>query len=185
MSASITRAFRAGALGALVAAGVVAASGGAALAQQQVASRVDAKDAWSIFTADVDGKVCWIVTEPKSTTARRAGKVVQVRRGDIYLMVSVRPGQGVKNEVSMVAGYPFKPGSEVTADIGGTNFAMFTKGENAWLDDPAADDRMVLAMKRGITAKLTGVSSRGTQTEDTFSLRGFTAAIELAQDLCK
>ncbi|MGG7567362.1 invasion associated locus B family protein [Rhodovulum sp. DZ06] len=185
MSASISRAFRAGALGALVAAGMAAAPLGAAQAQQQVASRVDAKDAWSIFTADVDGKVCWIVSEPTTSTARKGGKVVQVRRGDIYLMVSVRPGQGVKNEISMVAGYPFKPGSEVKATIGSQTYEMFTKGENAWLDDPSIDDRMVVAMKKGITAKLVGVSSRGTQTEDTFSLRGFTAAITLAQDLCK
>ena len=184
MSASISRAFRAGAVGALVAAGLIAAAAAPAAAQQ-VASRVDAKESWSIFTADVDGKVCWIVTEPTKSIARRGGKLVQVNRGDIYLMVSVRPNQGVKNEVSMVAGYPFKPGSTVKAEIGSAAFDMFTKGENAWLDDGSQDDRMVVAMKRGITAKLVGTSARGTQTEDIFSLRGFTAAVNLAQDLCK
>ena len=40
------------------------------------------------------------------------------------------------------------------------------------------------AMKRGSTAILTGVSGRGTQTRDTFSLLGFTAAVEEAARRC-
>ena len=138
---------------------------------------MDAVKSWSIFTADVEGKVCWIVSEPTKSVARKNGKRVQVNRGDIYLMVAVRPGSGDKNQVSMVSGYPYKPGEAVVAKIGSAKFEMFSKGENAWLDGPSEDDKMVVAMKKGITAVVTGTSSRGTDTEDTFSLRGFTAAI--------
>lgn len=184
MRASIIRAFRACAAGALIAATL--SFGMAQNAQaQQVANRVDAKRDWSVFTADADGKVCWIVTQPKSTTARRGGKPVQVNRGDIYLMVSVRPNQGVKNEVSVVSGYPYAPGSKVEVKIGSAQFDMFTAGENGWLDSPDIDARMVAAMKGGATAVVTGKSARGTQTIDTFSLLGFTDAMNLAQDLCK
>ncbi len=154
-------------------------------AAAQTANRVDAKKDWSVFTADDGGKVCWIVTKPTRSTAKRGGKPVSVKRGDIYLMVSVRPNRGVKNEVSMIAGYPFKPGSTVTAKIGSDGYEMFTEGEGAWLASAEVDDRMVRAMKRGATAVLTGTSSRGTVTTDTFSLSGFTAALETAQDLCK
>jgi len=45
--------------------------------------------------------------------------------------------------------------------------------------------KMVQAMKRGAKATLTGRSSRGTKTEDTFSLKGFTAAVEDASKRCK
>lgn len=182
MSAFFSRAFRAGVAGALAAATLVAAPFGGA--EAQVASRVDAVKSWSIFTADVEGKVCWIVSEPTKSVARKNGKRVQVNRGDIYLMVAVRPGSGDKNQVSMVSGYPYKPGEAVVATIGSAKFEMFSKGENAWLDGPSEDDKMVVAMKKGITAVVTGTSSRGTDTEDTFSLRGFTAAIGKAQTLC-
>ena len=37
----------------------------------------------------------------------------------------------------------------------------------------------------GADAVITGVSTRGTTTTDTFSLRGFTAAINEARKLCK
>lgn len=168
-------------LAALAAAATMAAPAAAA----QTANRVDAKKDWSVFTADAGGKVCWVVTQPTRSTARRGSKPVSVRRGDIYLMVSVRPNKGVKNEVSMISGYPFKRGGSVKAKIGSDEFEMFTEGEGAWLASSEADDRMVRAMRAGATAVLTGVSARGTTTTDTFSLSGFTAALEVAQELCK
>ena len=97
----------------------------------QTANRVDAKKDWSVFTAETDGKVCWVVTQPTRSTARRGGKPVSVRRGDIYLMVSVRPTKGVKNEVSFLAGYPFRPGSNVEAKVGSNEFTLYTDGEAA------------------------------------------------------
>jgi invasion protein IalB len=84
-----------------------------------------------------------------------------------------------------VSGYPFAPGSKVEAKIGSSLFKMFTSGENGWLDSPDVDAKMVTAMKNGATAVVTGVSSRGTKTTDTFSLRGFTYAVKKAQELCK
>ena len=158
--------------------------GAASAAAQQTTERVDAKRDWSVFTASEGEKVCWIVTQPTTSVAKRGGKQVKVRRGPIYLMVAVRPAKGAKNEVSMVSGYPFAKGSSVSAKIGSNGFEMFTEGEGAWLASAEDDDRMVTAMKRGATAVLTGESERGTTTIDTFSLLGFTAALESARSLC-
>ena len=69
-------------------------------------------------------------------------------------------------------------------NVGGTEFEMFTEGEWAWPATPADDAKMITAMKRGATAVLTARSSRGTQTKDTFSLLGFTAAVEDAEKRC-
>ena len=150
--------------------------------QQSVASEQD----WSIFEASANGqKVCWIASQPTKSAAYREGKSVQVRRGDIFLMISVRPGDGVKNEVSFISGYPFKKGSEVETSIGGKKFEMFTEGENAWAPSASDDDAIVNAFRSGATAQVEGVSSRGTTTVDTFSLMGFTAALDKASDRCK
>lgn len=148
-------------------------------------ARVGVRDDWSIFEAGKGTqKVCWVVTKPKRWSAERGGKTVQVQRGDIYLMVSVRPADNVKNEVSYLSGYPFKEGSTVTIKVAGKDFTMFTDGENAWTSSKADDDRLAAAFRAGADAKVVGLSSRGTTTYDTFSLIGFTDALAAAQDRC-
>ena len=72
----------------------------------------------------------------------------------------------------------------MTLDIGGTSFDLFSEGEWAWPASASDDAQIVAAMKRGTDASLTARSSRGTQTKDTFSLFGFTAAMEEAQSRC-
>ena len=162
--------------------GVVAP--GAAVAQTQ--QRVKAIKDWSIFQAGAEGqKVCWIVSQPTRTAAFRNGRSVQVNRGDIFLMISIRPTDGVTNEVSFLSGYPFKKGSEVKASVGSKKFILFTEGENAWAPSAKDDAAMIDAFRRGARAKVEGFSSRGARTVDTFSLSGFTAALEAAIRLCK
>ncbi|MFN3261422.1 MAG: invasion associated locus B family protein [Pikeienuella sp.] len=176
---------RRGALRGMVAAICLAATMGGAAAQS-VSESVGAKRDWSIFKEGAAAdRQCWIVSQPVSSRALRSGKPVSVNRGDIFLMVAIRPGANVKNEVSMLPGYPFRSGSSVEVKIGSDRFEMFTSGEGAWADSAESDERLVSAMRRGATAEVTGVSTRGTTTVDTFSLSGFTAALEEARALCK
>lgn len=155
-------------------------------AAAQTQQRVDAKKDWSIFQAGSNNqKVCWIVSQPTKTAAYRNGKTVSVQRGDIFLMVSIRPADGVKSEISFLSGYPFKKGSEVKAVVGSDNFTLFTEGENAWAPSSEDDASLVAAFRAGASARIEGESSRGTKTVDTFSLSGFTAALDAAAALCK
>ncbi|MCO6384581.1 MAG: hypothetical protein JXQ91_09185 [Vannielia sp.] len=164
----------------LVAGGIaLAASAGFA---QESDNRVAAKTDWSVFVED-SPKECWSVSAPKETVNTRDGRVVAVRRSDILLFVTFRPGSNA-GEVSFTGGYPFAGGSTVTLDIGGTQFELFTEGEWAWSASPQDDAKILTAMKRGSEAKLSARSSRGTRTEDSFSLLGLTAAIEEAEKRC-
>lgn len=148
-------------------------------------TRVDAHKDWAVFEAGEGGsKVCWIVSLPKDSTATRGGKRVSVNRGDIFLMIAVRPADSIKNEVSFTAGYPFKGGSEVELSVGSNKFTLFTDGENAWLSSAQEDDGVVARFRAGASARVQGVSSRGTTTVDNFSLQGFTAALDSAQKRC-
>lgn len=150
---------------------------------QQSTNRVDAKTDWSVFVED-NPTECWVVSAPKSTVNTRNGKVVAVNRGNILLFVSFRPGTGVKGEVSFTGGYPFKEGTTVNMKIGSASYELFVDGEWAWPASVAEDAKITTSMKRGATAIITGVSSRDTRTEDTFSLLGFTAAMEEAERRC-
>lgn len=150
---------------------------------QESSNRVAANTDWSVFVED-NPTECWGVSAPKETVNSRDGNVVQVRRGDILLFVFYRPGASVQGQVAFTGGYPFASGSTATLDIGGTKFELFTEGEWAWPATPEDDAKIVAAMKRGSGASMTARSGRGTVTKDTFSLLGFTAAVEEAARRC-
>ena len=152
-------------------------------AAQESTNRVSTETDWSVFVED-NPTQCWIVSAPKSIKNTRDGTEVAARRGDIRLFVSYWPGQGKQGEVSVTGGYPYRDGSSVTMQIGSDRFELFADGELAWAASPAEDQKIVSAMKRGAQAVVAGVSGRGTRTEDTFSLLGFTAAVDDAAQRC-
>ena len=153
-------------------------------AAQESTNRVATKTDWSVFTEE-NPKECWGVSSPKETLNTRDGSPAAVRRGDILLFVTYRPATGAAGEVSFTGGYPFAPGSTVTMTIDSTSFEMFVDGEWAWPASAADDAAMLAALKAGSSAVLTARSARGTQTKDTFSLLGFTAAMEESEARCK
>lgn len=160
-----------------------AAAAGPVTAQEESTNRVAAQTDWSVFV-ESDPRECWGVSAPKETVNTRDDRVVSVRRGDILLFVSYRPGEDVAGEISFTGGYPFAEGSTVTLEIGDATYEMFTDGEWAWPATAGDDQRIMTDMKRGVNAIVTGRSSRGTTTKDTFSLLGFTAAVEEAERRC-
>lgn len=164
--------------GAAAALAVFATTAGA----QESTNRVAVQTAWSVF---VDGTPaeCWAVSAPSETVNTRDGRPVSVRRDAILLFTTFRQGQSAA-EVSFTGGYPFADGSTVTMEIGSDRFELFTDGSWAWAASAEDDARILAAMRRGQNAVLTARSTRGTQTQDTFSLFGITAASEEAQRRC-
>jgi invasion protein IalB len=156
---------------------------GGAIAQDSSTARVDAMTDWSVFE-ESSPRECWAVTTFKESVNTKDGRVVSVTRGEILLMVFFRPDAGVTGQVAFTGGYPFASGSTVNVKIGDTEFELYTEGEWAWPATPQDDSKLITSMKRGSDAVLTAVSQRGTKTQDTFSLLGFTAALEDAEKRC-
>jgi len=155
----------------------------AAQAQQESTNNVAVKTDWNVFV-ETNPRECWGVSPPKETVNTRDGRVVAVNRGDIRLFVTFRPGDGTAGEVSFTGGYPFAEGSTVSVRIGDETYELFTENQWAWPASKEEDARLLAAMKRGAEAVVTARSSRGTTTKDTFSLMGFTAAMEEAERRC-
>lgn len=155
-----------------------------AAAQEESTNQVAAKTAWSVFE-DSDPRECWAVSAPTKVVNTKDGRVVSVRRGDTLLMTFYRPDAQVDGQVTFTGGYPFADGSTVTLAVGDDTFELFTEGEWAWPSSTAEDAKVIAALKRGTEAIITGLSSRGTTTEDTFSLLGYTAAVEEAEKRCQ
>ena len=137
---------------------------------------------WGAYTAAPEGKkVCFTLAKPKSATTNPAGR----KRDPAYVFISTRPSENVRNEVSVVIGYPFRPSADATAEIGGTKFAMYTQNDGAWIKNVAEEARLIEAMRKGADLTIKGTSSRGTQSTDVYSLKGLTQAMDRVAQECK
>jgi len=135
---------------------------------------------WDAYLLQEDGdRVCYMLSVPKDMEPKN------VRRGEVYFLVTHRPDDDIRDEISIITGYTYEPGSTVTARIGNRGYELFTKDDGAWLRNTADEARMVRAMRGGTEMVITGTSNRGTRTVDTYSLYGFTAAHNAISNACR
>lgn len=137
---------------------------------------------WGAYTASPGGrKICFALAKPtnsESTPPNRA-------RDPAYMFVSSRPAEKVKDEVSILIGYGFKPNTDATLDVAGASYPMYTQSDGAWLKNAAEESRLVDAMRKGSDATVKGVSARGTTTRDVFSLKGLAQALDKVGAECQ
>jgi invasion associated locus B (IalB) protein len=135
---------------------------------------------WGAYAATPNGKkVCFALAKPSSSKTNPPNRP----RDPAYAFVSTRPSEKVANEVSVMIGYALKPGSESTLEVGGGTYAMYTQGDGLWIKNAAEEERMVEAMRKSADLVVKGVSAKGTETTDTFSLKGLAQALDkIAQD---
>jgi hypothetical protein len=137
---------------------------------------------WGAYTATPNGKkVCFALAKPSASKTNPPNRP----RDPAYAFVSTRPGEKVINEVSIMIGYALKPGSESTLEVGGASYAMYTQGDGLWIKNAAEEERMVDAMRKAADVTVKGMSAKGTETTDTFSLKGLAQALDKVAQDCK
>ena len=137
---------------------------------------------WGAYTAAPNGKkVCFALAKPSSSKTNPPNRP----RDPAYAFVSTRPAEKVANEVSIMIGYTLKPGSESSLEVGGASYAMYTQGDGLWIKNAAEEDRMVDAMRKAADVTVKGVSAKGTETTDVFSLKGLSQALDKVAQDCK
>ena len=124
-----------------------------------------------------DDEYCYIGSIPIETDLPKEKK-----RGDIYILVYKLVGNQ-DFVIQVEAGYNYKLNKDIVIKIDNTNYKFYTTkdvSDSAWTDD---DAKVIFAMKKGIELVITGESSRGTITNDTYTLKGFTSAFnQLTKD---
>lgn len=138
---------------------------------------------WSAYeTGTGEGKTCYALSRP----IREEPSLKD--RGKAYFLVSDWPQRKAKAETEVVPGYPYKHGAKVTVRVGSDSFSFFTRNDGdsgaAWVEVKADEQRLVSAMRRGAQMTVRGVSTRGTVTQDTYSLAGVSAALERIHRAC-
>ncbi len=145
--------------------------------------------AWTAYQSQENGEtLCFIVSDPTEKRLSRTGR----NRGDVHFLLSHWPSKEIFGQPSVIIGYPFARNSEPSVRIGSDQFEMVLDPENkdiyeerAWAPDADTEERLISAMRRGTTMVVTGRSSSGTISTDTYSLLGFTAALKRIDEQCR
>jgi invasion protein IalB len=137
---------------------------------------------WGAYKADPGGKlVCFALSKPTSAVTDPPGR----SRDPSYAFVSTRPAEKVVNEVSVIVGYPQKPGVDASATIGTASYVLYTQNDGAWVKNAAEESQMVEAMRHGADLVIKSVSTHNTKTTDTYSLKGISEALDKVKAECK
>ena len=137
---------------------------------------------WGAYKASPGGKkVCFALSKPTAAVTEPANK----KRDPSYAFVSTRPTEKVKNEISVIVGYPQKAGHDASAAIGSANYVLYTQNDGAWVKNAAEEPKMVEAMRKGHDLIVKSESTSGTKTTDTYSLKGISEALDKVSEECK
>ena len=144
-----------------------------AYSQTPAPTRIKLHNDWGAYShSGTTGKICYVLSAPKEKRPQDR------KHGDVYFMLARHPGATAAIEPQFTVEYPFKDESEVTLNIDGKEFAMFTRGSNAWMKNPDEEQTVVSAMRAGSKMMVSGTSRRGTNTSYDFSLSGVTASFK-------
>jgi invasion protein IalB len=137
---------------------------------------------WGAYAASPGGKkICFALAKPGKSETVPPNRP----RDPAYFFISSRPAEKVKDEVSIIIGYGFKPNSDATIELAGASYAMYTQGDGAWLKNAAEEPRLVEAMRKGSDVTVKGESARGTATTDVYSLKGLAQALDKVGEECQ
>jgi len=193
----------------------LALAAGAALAETKPVDKPksDASDAkpelvgsygdWTVFHSQSGkNKVCYTLAQPKQRDPD------DLKRDPGYAFISERPGEGVRNEVSLIMGFDVgAPSADdakdsgdnkdkkkekdkkrelvaPTAEVGDSSYDLLPKGANLWVKNAAQESALVAEMRKGKTLVVKATSKKGNLTTDTYSLSGFAQAIDRALKDC-
>ncbi len=158
---------------------------------------------WSVFQSQTGkNRICYTLAQPKDRAP------ADLKRDPAYAFISERPGEGVRNEVSFIMGFDVagaapaadakdakdkdkkkdkKKEPEIvapTAVIGDETFDLLPKGAHLWVKNAAKESELIAEMRKGVKLQIKAASKKGNVTVDTYSLAGFSQAIDRALKDC-
>jgi hypothetical protein len=157
---------------------------------------------WGVYQSQANkGRVCYTLAQPKDR------QPADLKRDPAYAFISDRPGEGVRNEVSFIMGFEVaNPPDEnsddsgdkdknkkkkpvvikgATATVGDQSFDLLAKTTNLWVKNAAKEGQLVDEMRKGVKLEVRATSKKGNMTTDTYSLAGFSQAIERVLKDCQ
>lgn len=134
---------------------------------------------WGVYVNKGGPKVCFALSQPKERLP--AG----LNRDPGYIFISTRPADNVRNEFSVIVGFPMKEDVDPSIQIGNDSFALYARQHGAWIRNVAEESRLIEAMRKGRDLTMKSTSSRGNVTTDRYSLSGVAQALDRAAQECR
>ena len=133
---------------------------------------------WGVFLAQGEkSKTCYALATPKDRAPSG------LKRDPAYVFIANRPDENVREEVSIIMGFPMKEAG-ARAEIAGSGFALIAKGANAWIKNQAEEAHFIEVLKKGSRLIVKATSMRGHVTTDSYSLTGLAQALERVEKEC-
>lgn len=137
---------------------------------------------WGAYSATPEGgKICFVLAKPKSSSTVPAGR----KRDQAYIFISSRPADKVRNEVSVMLGYPIQANTDATAEINSVRYTMYTERDGAWIRNMADEARLIEAMRKAAELTISGTSKNNARSTDQYSLKGLSQALDRVEQECK
>jgi hypothetical protein len=158
---------------------------------------------WSVYqSAAGKSHICYTLATPKDRAPP------DLKRDAGYAFISERPAERVRNEVSFIMGFEIagatapdaksgekrKPDAKKkeektesvspTAEIGDATFELLPKGSNLWVKNAAQESQLIDEMRKGVKLEIKAAAKHGKMTVDSYSLTGFSQAIDKALKDC-
>jgi hypothetical protein len=151
---------------------------------------------WKVYqSGSGKAKICYLLAQPK----KRDPEVSE--RQQAYAFISERPSERVRNEISFVMGFTVATSGDVkekkpkkpkkgdapvapTLTIGDSVYDLAPKGSDLWIKNPAEESKVIAEMRKGATLVIKAAAKKGGRTTDTYSLAGFSQAIDKALKEC-
>ncbi len=133
---------------------------------------------WKVFKVQQNNQnVCYAVSTPKSLNGNHRDD------REPYIMVSFF-GK-VKQEISISAGYFYRPNSVVSVSIDGIQERFIAENDTlAWPEKHGSDKQIINEMVNSFKILVFSESNASTYSVDIYSLNGFKKAFNKIKELC-
>lgn len=133
---------------------------------------------WGVYSAEgKKSKTCYALATPKDRVPPG------LNRDPAYIFIASRPGENVREEISIIMGFPLKEDG-ARAEVSGSSFPLIAKGSNAWMKNVADEPHFVEALKKGSKLLVKAASVKGKVTTDSYPLAGISQALERLEKEC-
>jgi len=138
---------------------------------------------WNVYASDTaNGRVCYALAVPKERLP------ANLTRDPGYFFVSTRPKENVRDELSVVLGFPAKEGADAQLVVGKSTFVATPKMQGstfvAWLKNPQENAAVIEQMKKNPLLSLKVTSKRGNALTENYALAGFGQALDQVKKAC-
>ncbi len=139
---------------------------------------IEAYGDWTASLAQGKAKTCYALAKPKQRSP-------EGKRDQAYIFIADRPAEKVRNEVSIMMGFPIKEGSTAKARVAKTDYDLVAVSNAFFMKNPSDEGRFVEGMKHGGVLIVKAPPAKGALTTDTYSLNGFKQALDRVQKECR